>query len=75
MTAEVLTVKDRPMPLDLLLFKRFKCEIPGFVEAAYAANPGLADLGPILPIGTEVTVALPTPATAVKQAPFVDLFA
>ena len=75
MSTEVLTVAGRPMPLDLLLFKRFKREIPGFVEATYARNQGLADLGPILPMGTEITVTLPTPATAVKQRSFVDLFA
>ena len=61
MTTEILTVLGKPMPLDLLLFKRFKREIPGFVEATYAANPGLADLGPILPLGTEVTVTVPAP--------------
>ena len=59
MTTEILTVTGKPMPLDLLLFKRFQREIPGFVEATYASNPGLADLGPILPLGTEVTVTVP----------------
>ncbi|MCG9100449.1 tail protein X [Laribacter hongkongensis] len=28
----------------------------GITEAVYAANPGLADLGPILPLGTPVTL-------------------
>ena len=75
MTTEVLTVAGRPMPLDLLLFKRFKREIQGFVEQTLDANYGLAALGPILPIGTEVTVTVPSPKAAVKQAPFVNLFA
>ena len=61
MTTETLTVRGKPMPLDLLLFKRFQREIPGFVEATYTQNPGLADLGLILPIGTEVTVTTPAP--------------
>ena len=28
----------------------------GVTEAVYAANPGLADIGPVLPIGTPVTL-------------------
>ena len=36
----------------------------GTVEAALAANPGLAALGPVLPLGTRVTLpAAPAPAT------------
>ena len=61
MTTETLTVLGKPMPLDLLLFRRFQREIPGFVEATYDQNPGLADLGPILPVGTEVTITVPAP--------------
>ncbi len=49
MATEILTVSGTPMPLDLLLFKRFGREVPGLVEATWAANYGLADLGPILP--------------------------
>ncbi len=59
MTTETLVVTGRPMPLDLLLFRRFKREIPGFVEQTIDANYGLADLGPILPLGTKVVVAVP----------------
>jgi phage tail protein X len=35
------------------------------IDAVLAANPGLADLGPILPIGTPVII--PTIATAAVQ--------
>lgn len=58
MATETLTA-TAPMPLDLLLWRRFKCEVGGLVEQTYAANPGLADLGPILPHGTEVVVTIP----------------
>lgn len=34
----------------------------GHVEAALLANPGLAALGPVLPMGTRIT--LPDPASA-----------
>lgn len=36
----------------------------GVTEAALEANTGLADLGPVLPIGTVIT--LPEPAAAVQ---------
>lgn len=41
----------------------------GITEQVYAANPGLADLGPILPLGTAVTLPpLPTqPAGSDRQ--------
>lgn len=41
----------------------------GITEQVYAANPGLADLGPILPLGTLVTLPdLPTqPAETTRQ--------
>ncbi|MBB4041999.1 phage tail protein X [Microvirga flocculans] len=49
--------------LDLLLYRRFGREVPGLVEKTLDRNPGLADHGPYLPIGTQVTVEIPEPAT------------
>lgn len=56
---ETLTVTDAPTPLDLLLYRRFRAGYADLVEATLDANPGLAALGPALPIGTEVTVTVP----------------
>lgn len=41
----------------------------GITEQVYAANPGLADLGPILPLGTAITLPdLPTqPAETTRK--------
>ena len=64
MATEILTVIGRPKPLDLVLFRRFGREVPGLVEATYAQNPGLADLGPLLPRRTKVVVTTPAPAPA-----------
>lgn len=52
--------------LDALCY-RIKGETPGYLETVLAANPGLADLGPALPMGTLVT--LPDAATtgAIKK--------
>ncbi|WP_323073190.1 tail protein X [Mycetohabitans endofungorum] len=44
----------------------------GTVEAALQANPGLAELGVILPIGT--VVELPDASAIASTAPLVQLF-
>lgn len=70
MATEILTFPTDDWPLDLLLFRRFKREVAGLVEATFAANPGLADLGPCPPRGTRVVVTPPVPAAgriAVKR--------
>ncbi|MGI3901223.1 MAG: tail protein X [Janthinobacterium lividum] len=74
MTDEVLTVTGKPMPLDLLLYRRFKREVPGLVEATYRQNRGLADLGPVLPLGTAVTVTPPAPAPATPVRTTIKLY-
>ena len=63
MATITLTVQDAFTPLDLLLFRHFKREVPGLVEATFAKNQGLADLGAFLPVGTHVLVDEPAPAT------------
>ncbi len=42
------------------------------VEAVLDANPGLAALGPILPMGTVIT--LPDATTTAKQRPLIQLW-
>lgn len=54
-----LTVTQDQMPLDLLLFRHFKREIPGLVERVYDLNQGLADKGVFLPVGERVVVEIP----------------
>lgn len=61
MAREILIVADEWTTLDLLLFRRFREEVPGRVEAALDGNPGLSAAGVILPVGTEVIVDLPVP--------------
>lgn len=61
MALEVLTVTDEWTTLDLLLFRRFREEVPGRVESALDSNPGLSASGVILPLGTQVVVDLPVP--------------
>jgi phage tail protein X len=63
MTIEILTVKQEETPLDLLIWRRLQKEYPGLVDATYEANPGLADLGTFLPVGTKVKLTLPDTTT------------
>lgn len=57
---ETITIESEGMTLALLIWRRFRRPMPGLVELALAENPGLADLGSFLPVGT--TVRLPIPA-------------
>lgn len=62
--------------LDLLLFRDASLG-PADLARVYDANPGLADLGPILPLGTVVTVpAAPETSTlgAPQMRPLVQLW-
>ena len=48
--------------LDLLLH-RHTGQTAGNTEATLAANPGLADLGAVLPMGTAVQIVIAPPKT------------
>lgn len=39
----------------------------GFVEAVYTANPGLASMGQLIPIGTEII--MPEPSSELRVLP------
>ncbi|WP_267382257.1 MULTISPECIES: tail protein X [unclassified Sphingomonas] len=52
--------------LDALIWRE-RALGPAAIGAVLAANPGLAGLGPILPIGTAVTIpAVPVPTIATR---------
>lgn len=68
MAIETLRVDRAPCPLDLLLFLRFRREVPGLLEDTLGRNPGLAALGPMLPYGTAVVVAIPDPPATARSA-------
>ena len=73
MNLETLVVTTERTTLDLLLFRRFKREVAGLVEATLAVNPGLASRGPYLPVGTSVATPAPAPAQTVAR-PLVSLY-
>lgn len=65
---ERITVRGDGITLSRLLWRRFRRPVPGLLERTLDANPGLADVGPFLPLGTVVTVPLPK----ADEAPVLD---
>jgi len=74
MASEVLTVTDEWTTLDLLLFRRFREEVPGRVEAALDGNPGVAAGGLVLPLGTRVVIDVPVPVKGPTPARAIRLW-
>ena len=70
---ETLLVAHEATTLDLLLWRRFRAATPGMVERTLDINPGLAALGPTLPVGTLVEIEVPTPG-AVNALPVITLW-
>lgn len=61
--AETITIRGEGITLDLLLWRRYGVRGQTLVEATLDLNPGLAALGPVLPLGTSVTIPDLPPAT------------
>jgi len=57
MTTQTIKVEAEELTLDQLVWRKFRRPIPGLVEQVLALNPGLAQLGPYLPLGR--TIVLP----------------
>lgn len=71
---ETMTVRGEGITLDLLLWRRYGVRGRSLVEVALEHNPGLAALGPVLPLGTVVKVPDLPPAAATPQRRIVSLF-
>lgn len=71
---ETVTVRGEGISLDLLLWRRYGVRGQGLVEEALVLNPGLAALGPILPLRTIVTIPDLPPAASAPAVKVVSLF-
>lgn len=71
---DVMTVTAEHTTLDLLLWRVLRREVPGLVEATLDLNPGLAALGPILPVGTRVLFKRPDAAEIAAAQEVVSLY-
>ncbi len=58
---ETVTVEGDGLTASVIVWRRFKRPMPGLVEAIYDLNPGLADLGQTLPVGTSFDMPIPIP--------------
>jgi len=56
---ERITVEGDALTVSLIVWRRFKRPMPGLVAAILDINPGLADLGSILPLGTVFEMPVP----------------
>lgn len=72
--AETITIRGEGISLDLLLWRRYGVRGQGLVEEALVLNPGLAALGPVLPLGTVVTIPDLPPAASAPAVKVVSLF-
>ena len=72
---ETITIRGEGIMADLLLWRKYGVRGQALVDELYDLNPGLADLGPFIPIGTEVIVPdLPAPQPFTERT-VVTLFA
>ncbi len=61
MIVEPVTVEGDFITVSLIVWRRFKRPMPGLVEQIYDLNPGLAELGDFLPLGTTFNMPVPVP--------------
>ncbi|CAN7329900.1 tail protein X [Phyllobacterium sp. LjRoot231] len=66
---EKVVVAGDNITISLLVWRRFKRPMPGIVEYILDSNPGLARKGPILPVGTEILMPIPSPRPVNKVKP------
>ena len=71
---QTIPVRGENITADLLLFRLYGVAGQALVEELLTLNPGLSDLGPVIPLGTDVIVPdrpVPKPFT---ERPVVTLF-
>jgi phage tail protein X len=58
---ETMTVEGEHLTVSLMVWRRFHRPMPGLVEQIVDMNPGLAELGEFLPLGTTFAMPIPIP--------------
>lgn len=71
---EVITVEGEGITLALLVWRRFKKQATGYVERVLSINPGLADLGIFIPVGTKVIFPIDAPENKTRERNVVQLW-
>lgn len=63
---KTVRVSTEGVTLSLMIWRQFRASMPGVLEQALTLNPGIASLGPYLPVGTVVVLPLPQKVVATK---------
>lgn len=71
---ETIIVRGEGITLDLILWRRHGVRGQALVADTLSINPGLAALGPILPLGTSVIIPDLPPQPASPPVKLVSLF-
>jgi phage tail protein X len=66
---ERITVEGDGITLSLIVWRRFRRPMPGLVEQIHDMNPGLANLGAFLLVGTIFDMPVPVPREPVILDP------
>lgn len=61
MIVEPATIEGEFITVSLIVWRRLRRPMPGLVEQIFDFNPGLADLGLYLPVGTTFDMPVPVP--------------
>ncbi|MCL4674446.1 MAG: tail protein X [Pararhodobacter sp.] len=72
--AETIIIRGEGITLDLILWRCHGVRGQALVERALALNPGLAALGPVLPLGAAVVIPDLPPASVTPPVRVVSLF-
>jgi phage tail protein X len=64
----IIGVAGEGISVDLLIWREYRRPMPGLVEQVLDMNPGLAALGPVLPVGTLVKLPVAKPAAVAELA-------
>ncbi len=60
-TFETYIVHGDGLTVDAIIWQRYRRRTPKLVEETLELNPGLAELGPIIPSGTRIVIPVPPP--------------
>lgn len=72
---ETYTVQTEGLTVPILIWRRFRKPMIGMAERVYLLNPGLAELGVNIPVGTKVAIPIDSPEESqVPVLPVVQLW-
>jgi phage tail protein X len=69
-----IVVTSEGVSVDLVVWQKYRRPMLGLVEQTLDINPGLAGLGPILPVGTKFRLPLLRPPAAPTRADVIHLW-